>query len=215
MRKNNKQQFGSPEEETGKGGFDKYQTLESLHDRYNPFLYLEIGVQNGASLNIAKCRAIGIDPHPRIEAKPNQEIFAVTSDEFFNGFSGDAPDLVFIDGLHLFEQALKDFINVEAISHKQTVVVMDDIFPAHPSQALRDRRTRKWAGDVWKVYEILKEYRPDLAIEPLDVNPTGMIVITQVDPSSTVLAENYSGIIEKYINLQVPESILQRKGCNG
>jgi len=211
MQKNKKRPCGSPEEETGKGALDKYQTLESLHARYKPNLYLEIGVQEGASLNASKCKAIGIDPNPRIEAKQNQEIYATTSDDFFGAFKIDAPDLVFIDGLHLFEQALKDFINVEAISHKQTVVIMDDIFPAHPSQALRNRRTCKWAGDVWKVYEILKEYRPDLAIEPVDVNPTGMIIITHVDPASAVLASNYNDIVEKYMNRPVPENILQRR----
>jgi len=201
---------GTPEEEAGKGILDKYQTLMSLHEFYKPNLYLEIGVQKGRSLDLAKCRAIGIDPFPRTKEKKNQKIYAMTSDDFFDSLDVDSPDLVFIDGLHLFEQALKDFINVEYISHEQTVVVIDDIFPAHPSQALRDRHTSKWAGDVWKVYEILKEYRPDLSIEPLDVNPTGVIVVTNLDPKNTVISSSYNEIVNRYMALTVPKSILNR-----
>jgi hypothetical protein len=202
---------GTPEEETGKGALDKYQTLRDLHDLHKPGLYLEIGVQKGRSLGLARCRAVGIDPFPKTKARGNQEIYAMTSDEFFDSVDMAPPDLAFIDGLHLFEQALKDFIHVERISHERTIVVMDDVFPAHPAQALRDRRTSKWAGDVWKVYEILKEYRPDLSIEPLDVNPTGMIVVTSVDSKNATLESHYSDIVEKYMHLPVPENILQRK----
>jgi len=202
---------GTPEEESAKGSLDKYQTLKSLHDFYKPNLYLEIGVQKGRSLDLALCRAVGVDPAPRTTEKKNQEIYAMTSDDFFASFDIEPPDLVFIDGLHLFEQALKDFINIEYISHEQTVVVVDDIFPAHPAQALRKRHTSKWAGDVWKLYEILKEYRPDLSIEPVDVYPTGIIVVTNLDPKNTVLSSNYIDIVEKYMNIDVPEKILNRE----
>ena len=202
---------GTPEEEVGKGKLDKYQTLKSLHEYYKPNLYLEIGVQKGRSLNLAQCRAVGIDPYPRIKAKKNQEIYCMTSNDFFDSLDIEPPDLVFIDGLHLFEQALVDFVNVEHISHEGTVVVIDDIFPAHPAQALRDRRTQKWAGDVWKLYKILLEYRPDLSIEPLDVNPTGLIVVTNLDNKNTVLSDNYNKIVNEYMNLPVPQSILNRE----
>jgi len=201
---------GTLEEESAKGNLDKYQTLKSLHDFYKPNLYLEIGVQKGRSLDLASCKAIGVDPYPRTVAKKNQEIYGITSDDFFASFDIELPDLVFIDGLHLFEQALKDFINVEYISHKDTVIVIDDIFPSHPSQSLRNRCTTKWTGDVWKVYEILKEYRPDLNIEPLDVSPTGIIVVTNLDPKNTVLSINYEEIVKKYMPLAVPKSILNR-----
>ena len=50
---------------------------------------------------------------------PNTHIYPVTSDEFFaqedvGRILGGLPlDLAFIDGLHLFEQVIADFINVE------------------------------------------------------------------------------------------------------
>ncbi|WP_337133804.1 class I SAM-dependent methyltransferase, partial [Staphylococcus aureus] len=89
-----------------------------------------------------------------------------TSDEFFfkhaNEFLKQPPDLAFIDGMHLFEYALRDFINIERHSSSNTLVVIDDIYPNHPAQAERDRRTRAWTGDVWKLHAILTDYRPDL-----------------------------------------------------
>ena len=202
---------GTPEEEVGRGKLDKYETLRTIHQSIAPAVYLEIGVQKGFSLDLAQCTAIGVDPFPRTVAKSNQTIHAITSDSFFSRDIKFKPDLVFIDGLHLFEQTLMDFINCERICHTGSVIVMDDIFPAHPSQALRKRRTHKWAGDVWKVYEILKEYRPDLVLQPLDVNPTGLLMISDLDPENTCLFENYCDITHKYTKLSVPESILQRE----
>ena len=202
---------GTPEEEVGRGKLDKYETLRMIHQNVAPAVYLEIGVQKGRSLNLAQCTAIGVDPLPRTVAKSNQTIHAITSNNFFSRDIKFRPDLVFIDGLHLFEQALMDFINCERICHSDSVIVMDDIFPAHPSQALRERHTQKWAGDVWKVYEILLEYRPDLSIEPLDVNPTGLIVVTNLDNKNTVLSDNYNKIVNEYMNLSVPQSILNRE----
>lgn len=202
---------GSPEEEIGIGTLDKYQTLRKIHDDLKPNLYLEIGVQKGRSLNLARCEAIGVDPNPRTTAKLNQTIYPITSDKFFATDPQISPDLIFIDGLHLFEQALKDFINCEKISHSNTTILIDDIFPAHPAQALRERKTRKWTGDVWKVLAILKKYRSDLSLETLDVNPTGLLIVKSLDSSNTFLNDHYDSIIDEYMNINtVPQSILDR-----
>jgi hypothetical protein len=62
------------------------------------------------------------------------------------------PDLVFIDGMQLFEFALRDLINVERHAAPQTLVAIDDIYPCHPTQAERQRRSGAWTGDIWKVH---------------------------------------------------------------
>lgn len=200
---------GSPEEEIGIGSLDKYKTLQKLHDDLKPNLYLEIGVQKGRSLNIARCEAIGIDPQPRTIS--DHTIYPITSDKFFATNPQIFPDLIFIDGLHLFEQTLRDFINCEKISHSGTMILIDDIFPAHPAQALRERRTQKWTGDVWKVLAILKHYRSDLSLETLDVNPTGLLIVKNLDSSNTFLSDHYDAIVDEYMNIDtVPQSILDR-----
>lgn len=210
---------GKPEEEIGKGTIDKYDYLKLLHKKLKPKMYLEIGVQSGKSFKLADCEKIGIDPAP---TKKIECVYAVTSDEFFNinsnlmpsiiGEPKKRPDLVFIDGMHLFEYALRDFINVECFSKKSTVVVMDDIFPAHPKQAQRNRETGKWTGDVWKMAYILKEYRPDLKLEFIDVKPTGFMVIKNLNKNNNILIDNYNQIYKRFIDKDVvPQEILNRK----
>jgi len=175
--------LGSTEEEQLSGEIDKHLVLKQLHQAFKPSLYLEIGVQTGKSLLLANCEAVGVDPMPRpnIKLQKNHTLLRMSSDDFFENHADQylesPPDLVFIDGMHLFEYALRDFINVERYAGPNTVVVVDDIFPGHPAQAERVRRTRAWTGDVWKLAAVLEEHRPDLMIQKLDVYPTGLMVV--------------------------------------
>jgi hypothetical protein len=102
--------------------------LERLHEHLRPRTYVEIGVAAGHSLGRARpsTRIVGIDPNPTISdpvVRKSSRIFELTSDEFFDQHDlcselGGLPvDLAFIDGMHLFEYALRDFINVEAHCH--------------------------------------------------------------------------------------------------
>ena len=45
-----------------------------------------------------------------------------------------------------------------------------------------------WSGDVWKVVVWLRRHRPDLRITTLDVAPTGLAVVTGLDPRRPVSA---------------------------
>lgn len=175
--------LGTPEEEELRGEGDKHELLKQLHQKLKPSLYLEIGVQTGKSLLLAECEAIGVDPMPRpnINIQENHILLRMTSDEFFSHHADhylkSPPDIVFIDGMHLFEYALRDFMNVERYAGPDTIVVVDDIFPGHPAQAERERRTRAWTGDVWKLAAALEIERPDLEIVKVDVFPTGLMIV--------------------------------------
>ena len=54
---------------------------------------------------------------------------------------GTTLDLAFIDGMHLFEYALRDFINVERFADWSSVIVFDDMLPRNVDEAARDRHT--------------------------------------------------------------------------
>ncbi len=211
------------DEERLKGDRDKHDILSEIHKALDPQLYLEIGVESGKSLSLARCKAIGVDPMPRVIHKlaPTTEVLTCTSDMFFSQFA-DAKinselDLAFIDGMHLFEYALRDFINAEKYSNKNTLIIIDDIFPVHPLQASRDRKTRAWTGDVWKVYMLLKRYRRDLVIQAVDAYPTGLLLISNLDPSNRVLSEGYDNFVVEYSgDAEVPDEILSREhACSG
>lgn len=211
---------GSSEEESLRGAGDKYALLEEIHRILKPGLYLEIGVQGGNSLRISRSRSIGVDPMLKAGLEPADgwTLLRMTSDDFFaraaERYLAEPPGLVFIDGMHLFEYALRDFMNVEAYSSERTVVVIDDIFPGHVAQAERDRRTRAWTGDVWKLVKILEEHRPDLSIEKIDVYPTGVMVISGLDYRNVILSRSYDRIVAEWESAGLPDRrIVERSGA--
>lgn len=163
-----------------------HEFLAHLHDVLKPRVYLEVGVQYGTSLALAERSAIayGVDPNPLIwgstHHRDNQEIYAVPSDEFFAQMSAHLPhvDLGFIDGLHLFEQALKDFINLEQVMEENGIIVMDDVLPYNQAIAAREQPPGDWTGDVWKVIPILRRWRPELKLSLINTAPTGTLVVT-------------------------------------
>lgn len=189
--------------------------MSLIHHIFKPRNYLEIGVQYGKSLRLAKCVAYGVDPDPKInfDLGPLAKVFNKTSDEFFKSeLNLPSFDLSFIDGMHLFEFALRDFINVEKRSSKGGVTVVDDIFPSHPLQGSRERKTRHWAGDIWRLYRLLQAVRKDLYFFPIDARPTGLLLISNLDPSSEYTYEDYLEV-EAEINKgpkAVPETIINR-----
>ncbi|MEP7158134.1 MAG: class I SAM-dependent methyltransferase [Chloroflexota bacterium] len=185
--------------------------LTALHRHLRPGTYLEIGVAEGLTLALAEppTVAIGIDPVPTLETKPKTttHVFPTTSDAFFE--SGDLTaligakriDLAFIDGLHHFEQSLRDFANVERWSTRETVVVFHDTVPLDARTQERERSTTFWTGDVWKVVACLREARPDLDIFTIATPPSGLAVVTALDPDSTILFDRHERLVAKYMDV--------------
>jgi hypothetical protein len=186
--------------------------LDRVHCHLRPRTYVEIGVDRGRSLSLALpgTACVGIDPKPRVEFPLGRstKLFRVTSDRFFETSDlaaelGDADvDLALIDGLHLFEFALRDFMRLEAHCHRSSVVLVHDCYPIdqRTSSRQRDGQRGTWSGDIWKLVLALREYRPDLAVHTVDVAPTGLGVVTGLDRTSTVLAEHYDEIVERYLD---------------
>ena len=111
---------------------------------------------------------------------------------------------------------MRDFVNIERHAHAATIVVADDIFPNHPLQAARERVTRNWTGDVWKLLWILRKYRPDLLLATINSSPTGLLVMAGLDPQNTVLTVQYDAIIAEAVSLGTdgpPDEILGRSGA--
>ena len=184
--------------------------------------YLEIGVHNGSTLALMGCPAIGVDPkfvldRNPIGSKPVLHLYQMTSDDFFRAHDprrifGSEVDLAFLDGLHLFEYLLRDFINTEGACAPDSLIMLDDCLPRAVEMTERDHRPALrrheayknwWTGDVWKVIEVLREFRPDLMLTPVDVIPTGSVVVSNLDPSSKVLQDNYNNIVQRYLSLEL------------
>jgi hypothetical protein len=185
--------------------------LEALHAHLRPRTYVEIGVSTGRSITLVQpeTRAIGIDPAPRIERGLTRatEIFAETSDRFFDRddlgaiLGRNSIELGFIDGMHQFEFAFRDFRNLERLSENASVILIHDCLPPNALAAAREPRSNVWAGDVWKLLVCLRDNRPDLAVHVVTAGPTGLGIVTNLDPSNRVLWENEQQCLDTYLPL--------------
>jgi hypothetical protein len=198
--------------------------LARIHELLTGPPYLEIGIRHGDSLALARGPAVGVDPgfELRVDLPSGVQLFEETSDEYFDRQDPLAPlggrrvGYSFIDGMHLAEFALRDFINVERLSRWSTVVVFDDIFPRAPEEANRDRETRAWTGDVYKVPRVLAGHRPDLVQLHIDTEPTGLLLVLALDRDSAVLGDRYDEIVRGLVTpdpQDVPEAVLRREGA--
>ncbi|MBD2550637.1 class I SAM-dependent methyltransferase [Microcystis elabens FACHB-917] len=132
---------GSKDENVLWGDCSKHKLLAWLHRWLQPALYLEIGVDQGVSLACASGPAIGVDPRPKLrlttELPATARILASSSDAFFAqqapALLQPAPELAFIDGMHLFEFALRDLLNTERVMAPWGLIVIDDIYPCRPA----------------------------------------------------------------------------------
>lgn len=176
-----------------------------------PRAYVEIGVFEGASLKLARSAQaiVGVDPDPKItwELEPHMQVFKMTSDDFFAQHDLGAAmgqrrvDLAFIDGMHRFEFAMRDFANLERFCETDSTIIIHDCYPLDAESAGREPRASRWSGDVWRLIVLLKKYRPELKIHTIATAPTGLAVIQNLDPSSTYLLDNQQSLYEEFIAL--------------
>jgi hypothetical protein len=203
--------------------------LKRMHSLLKPKTYFEIGTLNGDTLKLASCACISVDPFFQISSevlgnKPACYFFQVGSDEFFEQQNPKTIltkeiDIAFLDGMHLFEYLLRDFYNTEQYCSKDSIIVLHDCLPGDehvvvrdPSDPARQKSTRPnyWTGDVWKVVPVLQQWRPDLKIAVLDAPPTGLVLITNLDPTNRVLRDNCPAILESYLKLDLHEYGVER-----
>ncbi len=199
-------------------GENYHVVLARLHSVLKPRTYFEIGCDTGESLSLARCAAIAVDPSFRflnldivrsIVNRPSLGLYQTTSDRFFVEYDisrilGAPIDMAFLDGMHRCEFLLRDFINTERYCRRNSVVILHDCLPVERAittrvqgsePSLRAHRREWWAGDVWRTALLLKRERPDLQITALDASPTGLIIITNLDPRSTKLPDNYANMV--------------------
>lgn len=142
--------------------------------------YLEIGVSHGETFrDVEILEKTGVDPHFAFNteelASDLNRFVTSTSDKFFELEPLlPAYDIVFIDGLHSFEQVVRDLSNSLIRTHAKSVLILDDTFPNDVYSALPDHAAsihfRKaagsdcdsWHGDVFKTVFYIHDFWPSL-----------------------------------------------------
>lgn len=198
-----------------------------LDQQLAPRTYLEIGTNAGASVERFSCDAICIDPKLLVERNvwaPRRRsfLFQMTADDFFRDedvhlYFPKGPDIVFLDGMHLFEYLLRDFINAEKVCHARSLVLIHDCLPLSPRMAERAYQAGAeaegeyrwaWTGDVWKMLYAFKLFRPDLHISFIDCPPTGLVAVRRLSPSSTALSSRYDEVAARVGQLSLDQGKL-------
>lgn len=143
--------------------------------------YLEIGLCFGDTFEDVNVPVrVGVDPAVlfRKDRLPSgATVFEVESDTYFTQLVGDQRfNLVFLDGLHEWEQTYRDLLHALDHLEDHAVLLMDDVVPdcsasASPNQqhALIRRRASgddsgAWHGDVYKVIAVIRQFHPELHV---------------------------------------------------
>lgn len=162
----------------------------ALDGRVNP-IYLEIGVSRGQAFQrISAAEKIAVDPAFKLSERSRRladgkarvtHYFETTSDDFFaseTAFLEQRPiDVALIDGLHTYEQVVRDVENALRYLRDDGVIFLHD---CNPPFALAARRAESWDdfiaqqsgplvigiwnGDVWKAIVHLRSTRHDLLV---------------------------------------------------
>ena len=185
--------------------------LSAIHSHLRPRTYMEIGVADGQSIALAlpETRAIGVDPEPKLSValSPRTRIVVEKSDDYFARHDVSAEldgfpiELAFIDGMHQFEFALRDFVNIEKRSSSKSTILIHDCYPLNRLTAERERQSLFWSGDIWRLVLLLRKHRPDLSVNVIAAAPTGLCLVRRLDPSSRVLEERYDAIVKECLAL--------------
>lgn len=160
------------------------QVLRQLCRLYAESRYLEVGVWKGRTFDkVPATRRVAVDPVFKLEPphterdEPGTEFHEMTSDDYFARVVGreEQFDVIFLDGLHVYEQTLRDLMN--ALDHLQPrgVVVVDDTHPPTHLCSLPDRdehaavrdylgeTDKRWMGDIYKLVWFVETFCPHLS----------------------------------------------------
>jgi len=138
------------------------ELINSLIKKYDYKSYLEIGVNTPAQPGY---NWVGVDILVKHGVDPNVDTtYKMESDTFFKEYVTQKYDIIFIDGLHIFEQAYRDITNSLDNLNEGGTIVVHDCNPVTEITQRRVRASNAWHGDVWKSIVKLRMGNPDLEI---------------------------------------------------
>ena len=168
--------------------------LERVHEVLEPPTYLEIGIRHGDSLALARSPSVGIDPAYRAcepsfrtdtALYPRDERRVLRPRRTRSRRSAAGRRLGFIDGMHLVEYALRDFINVERHAAWTERRRLRRHLPAR-RRRWRHASGRRATGPATSTRSSgsSRGTGPDLICLRVDTRPTGLLLVLGLDPGS-------------------------------
>ena len=127
--------------------FKRHAFINLAISKFKNCKYLEIGVDDNDVFNsvpLSLENKYGVDP-----IKGGN--FRMTSDDFFKKNSQIKFDVIFIDGLHEYEQCQRDCLNSIKSLNENGIILFHDFLPRSTFEENVPRKQSSWTGDVWKV----------------------------------------------------------------
>jgi hypothetical protein len=191
------------------------ELIERLLRWRTPKVYLEIGIRQGRTLALAKppTLAIGVEKKPdiRYRFEAPTRIYEVDPLEFLGSdriakLAGrNRFDIAMIRSPRSFEEAYDTFVALEAISGKDSILMLHGTLAPDPVAGARERNSNFWVGDLWKLVPCLLEKRPELGIFTVPVFPVGITIVAGLKKRNTRLARNRDANIAEFIDRELPE----------
>ena len=124
--------------------YNRISLINKAVNQFKDCKYLEIGCQTNICFDsISANYKVGVDPQSGGTIRD-------TSDNFFN--SNDIIfDVIFIDGLHTFDQCRKDIINSFKFLKIGGYIFLHDLIPRTWMEENTPPIQGVWTGDIWKV----------------------------------------------------------------
>ena len=130
----------------------RIEIIQNIINKQNYQNYLEIGCDKNENFSKIKIKnKIGVDPL-------RGGTIRKTSDEFFNS-NTEKFDIIFLDGLHTYEQTIKDIDNSLKFIKSSGVIVIHDCLPKKIWNQIVPRIYGHWNGDVWKAIVHSRTYQ--------------------------------------------------------
>jgi hypothetical protein len=161
----------------GETNFNRIALVNLLVGKTPNCAYLEIGcASNELFDSIPALNKVGIDPNSGGNTRKTSDEFFYINKSFF--------DVVFIDGLHTYDQVRRDVINSIKFLKPGGWIALHDMLPR---TWIEDHvpivSSEAWTGDVWKVaFELSQTEGIDFKIIKID-NGVGVLKLTKNSPS--------------------------------
>ena len=121
----------------------RFTVINNIISKMKYKKYLEIGCFKDETFKQIEIQdKTGVDP-------VSGGTIRLTSDKFFFQ-NKEKFDIIFIDGLHIYEQVRKDIQNSLNVLNQNGVILLHDCLPKKTRDQMIPRSHEHWNGDVWK-----------------------------------------------------------------
>ena len=169
----------------------RHAVLRRLTKLYPRARYLEVGVNRGVTFDrVPAARKVAVDPVFAFDVEARRaettgvEYHEVTSDQYFGTIAEPDQqfDVIYLDGLHVVEQTLRDLMNALHHLAPNGVIVIDDTRPPTYLASLPDRQNffkvrtwlgvdhQAWMGDVYRLVYFIETFCPHLSYRTISDN---------------------------------------------